>query len=65
MFKHSDAIAYGYDEDGLKKLVAIIGINCRSKLEWRNSGGQPCKAPSSIRDEWQRVVLWIEANIDS
>jgi hypothetical protein len=60
--KSLDAVAFGYDEDGFKKLVPITGIGCRSRLEWRNASGQICEAPSPIRNEWQRLVDWIRSN---
>jgi hypothetical protein len=59
-----DAIAYGYDEEGFKKLVPIIGIGCRSRLEWRNGSGQQCEAPSAIRNEWRSLSAWILENQD-
>jgi hypothetical protein len=60
--KYLDAIAYGYDKDGLKKLIPIIGIGCRSRLAWKNGSGQECDAPSSIQEPWARIAAWIKEN---
>lgn len=62
MSEHLDAVAFAYERTGMKKLVPVIGLGCRSKIEWQDENGTPSKPPEAIADAWASVQRWIEGH---